>query len=588
MMTNKDFEAAFLEEISGSRLMEHARIITCEDRESGSPGERKAAEYFRKVMGDLGLQVDIHYVENYISLPISGGLTLEDKTELTSCITHSYGASTGAQGLRGEAVYVSEHEDVAGKIGVMKGLASAVPCKDLENRGAAGIICITSGDYPYNMSISPLWGQPVPSTLDLLSKIPVVTVNASDGRLLLDSLKRGETTVKMVTEVSTKFRTVPVCTAELKAEKPTDRFVMFGGHVDSWHKGGTDNGGANAVVLELARIFAGHRDKMNVNIRFVWWSGHSNGRYSGSNWYADTYWEDIHDHAVANFDIDTVGTKGSTDFSHIECNRQCYALGREVVKERTGQEPEYMRIQRNGDQSFWAHGVPTLFECLSLQPGDGQGQGTFMPGLPWYWHTTQDVFEHLGEEELRRDAQIFALAISRAVMSPVYPFSYTGLADEMLCDLKRCREQAAGTFDLTGITDLVNTLKKKFQVLDAEIIRLNTMDLREENPAVGEGAALEGREEEALAGRAETINKLCMDLNRILIPVHYCKNGDLFQVDLALPVPAFPEFDQLSTLASMEASGDSFKFLYRQMQRNANRVHYFLREAVLRLESEGL
>ena len=47
----------------------------------------------------------------------------------------------------------------------------------------------------------------------------------------------------------------------------------------------------------------------------------------------------------------------------------------------------------------------------------------------------------------------------------------------------------------------------------------------------------------------EGINQLSMDLNRLLIPVHYCKNGDLFQVDLAVPIPAFPEFDELEHLA---------------------------------------
>ena len=67
-MTNQDFEHIFLEEISGSRLMEHARYITSQDRESGSPGEKRAAEYFRQVMESLGLDVEIHYVENFISV----------------------------------------------------------------------------------------------------------------------------------------------------------------------------------------------------------------------------------------------------------------------------------------------------------------------------------------------------------------------------------------------------------------------------------------------------------------------------------------------------------------------------------------
>ena len=84
------------------------------------------------------------------------------------------------------------------------------------------------------------------------------------------------------------------------------------------------------------------------------------------------------------------------NFHHIECNKQCYELGKQVVEEVIGQSPEYMRIQRNGDQSFWAHGVPTLFECLSLQPTEGAGKGTFMPGLPWYWpvsYTHLDVYK---------------------------------------------------------------------------------------------------------------------------------------------------------------------------------------------------
>lgn len=571
-MPQKELERQLLDEISGKQLMEYAQYITSEDRESGSPGEKRAAEYFRQVMGDLGLDVEIHYVENYISLPVKGTLTLQNGGALASCITHSYGASTGPEGLTGHAVFFTGNEDVSGKIAVMRGLASAVPCKNLENRGAAGIICITSGDYPYNMSISPIWGQPVPSTVDMISKIPVLTVNTPDGEALLKALEKGEDQVKMTAEVSTKFRTVPICVAELKADKPTDRFIMFGGHLDSWHKGGADNGGANAVVLELARVFSKHTDLLNTNIRFVWWSGHSNGRYSGSNWYADTHWEDIHYNAVANFDIDTVGTKGSNNFDHIECNRQCYTLGRTVVKERTGQDPHYMRIQRNGDQSFWAHGVPTLFECLSLQPTDGAGKGTFMPGLPWYWHTTQDLFEHLGEEELLRDAQIFALAIFRTAAATAYPFAFGELAVEMSSDLDNYQRIAGDKFDLSGVKELVEELSGKFRALDAEIVRLNSL-------------AEPGDEDLSRAGR---VNGLCMDLNRILIPVHYCKNGDLFQVDLAIPIPAFPEFEEVQKLAGMDPATDEFKFLERQLLRERNRVYHYLKKAVSRLESEGL
>ena len=85
----------------------------------------------------------------------------------------------------------------------------------------------------------------------------------------------------------------------------------------------------------------------------------------------------------------------------------------------------------------------------------------------------------------------------------------------------------------------------------------------------------------------EQLNDLIMELNRILIPVHYCKNGDPFQVDLAIPIPAFPEFSELKELAVMEPDSDNFKFLYRKIFREKNRVLHYLKEALKLLDAYG-
>ena len=53
-MINKELEIKLMEEVDGKKLMEHAEYITSQDRESGSPGENRAAEYFRSVMGTWG------------------------------------------------------------------------------------------------------------------------------------------------------------------------------------------------------------------------------------------------------------------------------------------------------------------------------------------------------------------------------------------------------------------------------------------------------------------------------------------------------------------------------------------------------
>lgn len=569
-MLFREREEQILGEVDAKKLLEYAQFITAEDRESGSPGEKRAAEYFREKMQGFGLSVDIHYVENYISLPISAYLRIGGEQEL-ACITHSYAVSTGESGMSGSAVLYPQTQDVRGKVAVIHGLASPAACKDLEGKGACGIICINSGEYPFNMAISPVWGMPLPKDLAILPSIPVVSVNSNDGKTLEDYLADGGKTVFLRTEVSTKFRTVPICVAELKAATPTDRFILFGGHLDAWHKGGADNGGANAVVMELARVLSGHREELHTNIRFVLWSGHSNGRYSGSNWYADYFWEEIHRGAVVNVDIDTVGVKGATSFRFVECSKQCYGTAFRCINEMTGQTPTYARIQRNGDQSFWSHGVPSLFEILSIQPEDKQGGGTFMPGLPWFWHTICDTFDKLGEEELRRDAQIYLKAIWRFAAGAAYPFSFGDLAEEMAGNLAAYDKTAASCFDLSGLIGGVSRIKTLTKPLDEEIIRLN---------GLGE---LSDSDRESAA----RVNALSMALNRLLIPMHYSKNGDPFEVDPALTIVPFPGLEELGELAVLDRASNEFKFLERQMVRARNRISHYLGEAIRLLEASG-
>ncbi len=35
----------------------------------------------------------------------------------------------------------------------------------------------------------------------------------------------------------------------------SDKFVLFSGHVDSWYYGAMDNASANAVMIEVAKLF---------------------------------------------------------------------------------------------------------------------------------------------------------------------------------------------------------------------------------------------------------------------------------------------------------------------------------------------
>jgi Zn-dependent M28 family amino/carboxypeptidase len=114
----------------------------------------------------------------------------------------------------------------------------------------------------------------------------------------------------MTTRVRTGWMPIPHLVGEL-AGRHEDRFVLFSGHVDSWHYGAMDNGTANATMLEVARLLAGRRSALRRGIRFAFWSGHSHGRYAGSAWYADHAWRELHQRCVVHLNIDSTGARGA-------------------------------------------------------------------------------------------------------------------------------------------------------------------------------------------------------------------------------------------------------------------------------------
>jgi Zn-dependent M28 family amino/carboxypeptidase len=109
---------------------------------------------------------------------------------------------------------------------------------------------------------------------------------------------------------------------------------MFSGHHDTWYYGVMDNGGANATMLEIARLFAPEREAWRRGLRLCFWSGHSHGRYSGSTWYADNHWEQLARRCVAHVNVDSTGARGNTVMSDALASAELSGLGAEAVRAR--------------------------------------------------------------------------------------------------------------------------------------------------------------------------------------------------------------------------------------------------------------
>lgn len=550
------------EAVSRDELARHLKAITAEVRLSGSPEEARAFDYIEGQLTGFGYEVQRFASEALIGYPERASLEiLGDAPEAIRANGYSLSPGTGAEGVIGEVVYVGNGMpadyagiDARGKIVLSDGLAMPGKARAASLAGAIGQIHIND-EHIHEMCLSPVWGTPIPETAPLLPDVPAVGITRGDGVRLKERLAHGLVRARLVTEPYLAWTMIPTLTADLPGAEE-DRFVLFSGHVDSWHLGVMDNGTANATQLEVARLLAERKGELRRGVRLAFWSGHSHGRYAGSAWYADSHWHELHERCVCHVNIDSVGANDASVLEEAPSMAETFAFGREILAETTGTALAYRRISRSSDQSFWGHGIPTLFATLSEQARDDSETGAAMAqllgggakggGLGWWWHTTEDTADKIDSEYLARDAGIYAETLWRLCTLPRLPFDYAAAADEMAETLARYHAAANGRLDLERTRALALAL--------AEELRGGALDRLD--PA-----------------RANTI---LLELAHLLIPVNYTHSGP-FEQDLALGTQPLPGLADAATLGTLDPDGNGLRFLRTRLERERNRVEHALR-----------
>ena len=583
-----------MKELSRERLMEETRAISQWVRLSGTPEERATLEYVRDRLEGFGLRTEILEHDALISLPGRACVTiLEPERQSLPCITHSFAASTHPAGLEGELVDVGSAPPeayrqlpVAGKVLLADGLAMPVKVRQAEAAGAVAQIHVND-DHLHEMIVSTVWGSPSDETVGLLPKTPVVSVTRQQGQRLRELLRRGKVRVRIRAEVHTRWCTTPLLVAELRGQAEPEDFVLLSGHIDSWHYGAMDNAAANAAMMEVARVLAGRPELLRRSLRLCFWSGHSHGRYSGSAWYADTFWEELYDHCVAHVNVDSLGGAGATVLSEAICMAEARPLAALAVREVAGQAFHGKRPGRAGDQSFWGIGIPAIFMTLSEQPaGAGsatqaafsQLTGAVSGGLGWWWHTREDTVDKVDPDHLLRDAKVYFAVVARLVASKVVPLRYSELAAEYLQQVERLEEAARGHLDLAEARRRGQRLKQALESLEALAWR-----------DVGGGVqAPDGMGAEAggeLSDEAARMVNACLKrMGRILIPLAYCA-ADPFEHDPASHVPPFPLLAPIRRLWGLSPEDDEFRLVMTAARRARNRLLFTLRQALAEAES---
>ena len=567
------------EGVCHEELWPHMETLARWEKPAGSPGERRALEYIAKVMKGYGWKVEAMNPRVYLSLPVAAKLRALGRSPFDAeCITHPYSVSTPKGGLEAPLVFLSEKErgekpgerDLEGKIAMIVGLATNQLVQTAESRGAVAAVFIND-DELHNMALSSVWGTPTPESAPRLPHIPVVSLRWDDGQRLR---KMGPgARVRVHSTVWSGFKSLPMLRCQLRPANrlaDPDTYVLFSGHVDTWYIGAGDNGSANVAMMEVARLLALNRKELRRGAEMNFWSGHSQGRYAVSAWFADHNWERMNRCCAAHVNFDTTGGGGMTVYDEHPVVKELEDLAGHAIATMIGRKAKPSRLSRTGDHSFMGIGIPASFSVINRVPAGVQTKITLGAraggGNPWWWHSVHDTLDKMDPEILEKNTRIYATMAGALCGEAVLPLNYAKTAKEILDVLKRYQKAAGKRFDLgpslaegRRLVALAGQLERR---------RLSLI------PKDGKGAA------RAASAR---VNQCLMRLGRILIPVNYSE-VDRFDQDAARPIPPVPRLRAVGRLSGMDPKSNAFGFLVTRLTRSRNRVVHELQQACMAIE----
>ena len=397
--------------------------------------------------------------------------------------------------------------------------------------GAVGVVYAHLEERLNDLIVTSTWGTPSLRSYHRLPSIPAVHVRRSDGDALRARLGQGETRVRITAEVDVGWRPHHLAIARIPAPDPDAPFVLFGGHIDSWYFGGTDEGASNAAMVELARAFHANRQGLRRGLVVAWWPGHSNARYGGSTWFADHYFDELRTRGVAYLNIDGMGQTGARRFGATASA----ALGASPPTSWPG-SPGRSSCRRGRGATRTSRSTAWVSRCCSSITGGWRRTA-------WWWHTPDDTFDKIDFDVLKTDTDLYADALARLLSAPRLPVDLVSQVNALGAALERRAGEAGARFDLA------EAMRRQRRLLEL----VSEVDGAASLPP---GAPLD------------------LALVRILRPLHRVlySPSDPFHPDPGLDSSALPGLSPLRTLATSDPGGDAYRFAEVTLVRERNRL----------------
>ena len=458
--------------------------------------------------------------------------------------------------------------DARGKVVIADGMAAPGRVIDVMAAGALAGIFVNPGENIHESICTTIWGTPDLDALERQPAIPVLGVNQRDGQELIALAKQGRR-VAFSTRVDTGWRPIPVLVAEIPGSAAPDEFVLLHGHVDSWHVGVGDNATGDATMLELARVFWQHRDRLARSLRIAWWSGHSHGRYAGSTWYADAFGLELARGCVAQVNCDSPGCRWATTYNELTAMSETEPFVDAVIRETTGITPRTERPPRAGDYSFNGIGISSFYMLSSTMSPEARAEKGYYPvggcGANIAWHTEDDTLEIADREALLRDMRMYAASLLRVLSAPLLPFDWRNTMREFRATIERYQVAAGEPFDFApsraAIDELASSLDRFYAAAPVD--------------AAPDSAA------------ARRFNRVQRQLARLLVPVNYSRETP-FHHDPALEVPPLPDLAPALTLPAAKGDVARLGVVNAHLMRGQNRLVWTLEQAKALVDSGTL
>jgi hypothetical protein len=566
-------EETLLDELSPDVPWALIERFTTLVRESGSDNEKESARYIVDQLKALGIPHKVYEPDLFLSVPVKSSLMVNGQTIRAK--SPSFSITTGPEGLTGEVVYIPSASsaaldlldvaptvdvDVTGKIVMIDGYGGPPPVRAYEQQGAIGQIYINPGVDIHWGICTTIWGAPDLDNFHRQPKTPVVSISRPDGDALIEQLKNGPVTATLHTEMREGWFPCPVIVAEIEGTQEPERFVLVHGHYDSWDVGIGDNAVGDATLLELARIFNLHKDKLARSVKIAWWPGHSTGRYAGSTWFADYFGLELARNCVAQVDIDSPGCRWATEYYEVSWMKETEDFCKQAIMDVTGLESEGERPHQAGDYSFNNIGISGFFMLLSEMPREMRKEKGYYPvggcGMNIAWHTENDTLEIADKDNLMRDLRVYVATLQRVLNNPLHPFDFRRLGEEFQETLTSYVDAAGADANFQPAFDALSELQAALDALysksDALINRPVT------DPAV------------------RAYNDAILELGRELIQINYTRQG-AFRTEPAVKVPPLPDLAPAKQIA--ETSGHMRNVMRTHLLRGVNRVAWSFENA---------